>query len=58
MTALETAGFKTDIIKETFVLFSGAVFFGLALAFGIAFGLGAQSDAKDWMGVMRKRLKV
>jgi len=58
MAALETAGFKTDIVKQTFLTLLQAVFYGVALAFGLAFGLGGQQDAKEWVGTVRKRLKV
>ena len=58
MSALETVGFKTSIIETTFVALATAVFFGLALAFGIAFGLGAQNDAKDWTKAFRKKFSV
>jgi hypothetical protein len=58
ISALETMGFKTSIIETTFVALATAVFFGLALAFGIAFGLGAQGDAKDWTKAFRKKFGV
>jgi len=58
ISALETMGFKTTIIEQTFVALATAVFFGLALAFGIAFGLGAQNDAKDWTKAFRKKFSV
>lgn len=58
MSALETAGFKTTIIEQTFVALAAAVFFGFALAFGIAFGLGGQNEARDWVKGLRKKFKV
>lgn len=58
MSGLETAGFKTTLIQQTFVVLAAAIAFGFALAFGIAFGLGSQEDARDWMKTMRKQFKV
>lgn len=58
ISALETAKFQTSIIEQTFVALSAAIFFGFALAFGIAFGLGSQGEAKDVVQSMRKKFKV
>ena len=58
MSGLETAGFKTTLIQQTFVVLAAAIAFGFALAFGIAFGLGSQEDARDWMKAVRKQFKV
>ena len=58
ISALETAKFDTTIVEQTFVALSAAIFFGFALAFGIAFGLGSQGEAKDVVQGMRKKFKV
>lgn len=56
--ALSTAGFKTELLNGIFMVLLGAIAFGMALAIGIAFGLGAQKDAADLVGKWRKHLRV
>jgi len=56
--ALATARFDTTLISSIFIVTLQAMVFGLALAFGIAFGLGGQKDAQDMIGRWRKHLKV
>jgi len=53
---LSTMGFNTEILNATFISLSQAVFFGIALAFGISFGLGGQDAAKDWIKTARTKL--
>jgi len=56
--ALATAGFNTVLITGIFMTVIQAAAFGLALALGIAFGLGGQDDAKDMIKSTRKNLKI
>ncbi len=56
--ALATAGFDTSLISSIFIVVLQALVFGIALAVGIAFGLGGQKDAKDMIGTWRKHLKI
>ncbi|MFH0884538.1 MAG: hypothetical protein V1861_02410 [Candidatus Micrarchaeota archaeon] len=55
---LATAGFNTTLITGIFLTVIQAAAFGIALAVGIAFGLGGQEDAKDVIKSTRKNLKV
>jgi len=56
IVSLDTLGFPTDIIKETFKTVLQALGFAFALAIGLAFGFGGQESAKDWVKEWRKRL--
>jgi hypothetical protein len=56
--ALSTAGFNTELLNGIFLLLFGAIVFGMSLAIGSAFGLGAQKDATDMVGWWRKHLKI
>ncbi len=56
--ALATAGFNTTLITGIFLTLIQAAAFGIALALGIAFGLGGQDDAKDIIKSSRKNLKI
>lgn len=56
--ALATAGFETSLISNIFLIVLQALVFGIALAVGIAFGLGGQKDAADVVGKWRKHLKL
>ena len=56
--ALATAGFNTLLITGIFMTVLQAAVFGIALAIGIAFGLGGQEDARDVIKSTRKNLKV
>jgi hypothetical protein len=55
---LATAGFNTTLITGIFLTVIQAAAFGLALALGIAFGLGGQEDAKDVIKSGRKNLNL
>ncbi|MCI0503428.1 hypothetical protein L0Y65_01825 [Candidatus Micrarchaeota archaeon] len=55
---LATAGFNTTLITGVFLTIIQAAAFGLALALGIAFGLGGQDDAKEIIKSGRKNLKL
>lgn len=46
LAALEMAQFKVGVIIQTYTIILQGIVFGVALAFAIAFGLGAQEDAK------------
>lgn len=56
--ALATAGFDTMLISNIFLTVLQAMVFGIALAIGIAFGLGGQEEAKDVVKKGRKHFKV
>ncbi len=56
--ALATAHFDTVLLNGIFLTILQALVYGLALAFGIAFGFGGQKDAQDMLGDWRKHLKV
>lgn len=56
--AMATAGFDTSLISSIFLVVLQAMVFGIALAVGIAFGLGGQKDAQQMLGEWRKHLKV
>lgn len=55
---LSTAGFDTTIITMTFVTILQAIVYGVALAVGIAFGLGGQEEAKDVIKGIRDSLSI
>ena len=58
MVGLTTMGFNTEIVTKSFLeILQGAVY-GIALAFGIAFGLGGQDDAKDIVKKVRKQTGI
>ncbi len=56
--ALGTMGFDVAILDHAFTTLIQGVAYGIALAFGIAFGLGGQDDAKDFVKKTRKQLNV
>lgn len=58
ITGLNTAGFDTTLLNSIIIDIVRAVVYGLALAVGIAFGLGGQKDAQDVVKTVRKNLKV
>jgi len=58
MVGLTTVGFNTTIITNSFLAILQGVVYGIALAFGIAFGLGGQDDAKDFVKKLRKQTGV
>jgi hypothetical protein len=53
---LSMLGFNTAILDSLFITLAQAVFFGFALAFGIAFGFGGQESAKDWIKTARTKV--
>jgi hypothetical protein len=55
---LATAGFNTALITSIIITLVQASAFGIALALGIAFGLGGQEDAKDLIKTGRQSLKI
>jgi hypothetical protein len=56
--ALATMGINTTLITGIFLTVIQAMAFGVALAVGIAFGLGGQEDAKDVIRNGRKNLRL
>jgi hypothetical protein len=54
--ALSMLGFDTQILDALFITVAQAVFFGIALACAIAFGLGGQEAAKDWIKTARTKV--
>jgi len=58
MVGLTTIGFNTTIITNSFLAILQGVVYGIALAFGIAFGLGGQDDAKDVVKKFRKQTGI
>ncbi len=55
VVGLETMGFNTQILSATFITILQAIGMGVALAFGLAFGLGGQDAAKSWIASARKK---
>ncbi len=55
---LATVGFNTTLITGIFLTILTGLVYGVALAFGIAFGLGGQEDAKDVIKSSRKQFKL
>ena len=53
---LDQIGVKIDIAANSVLIILGGVMLGLALMFGIGFGLAMQSDAKVMIAKMKKRL--
>ncbi len=56
--ALATVGFHTELISDIFTIVLQGAVYGIALAIGLAFGLGGQGDAQNMIGTWRKHLKV
>jgi hypothetical protein len=52
---LSTLGFQTEILNSIVISLSQAVFYGIALAFGLAFGFGGQDTAKQWISTARDK---
>jgi len=58
MVSLETIGFHMSFVRDAFnILLQGAVY-GIAIAFGLAFGLGGQKEAQDIIKHVRKLVKI
>lgn len=57
LTGLDTAGFNTSLVNSVILTIIQAAVFGLGLAFGIAFGLGGQDEARDLVKRVRKNAK-
>ncbi|MFH0927475.1 MAG: hypothetical protein V1822_02745 [Candidatus Micrarchaeota archaeon] len=58
IVALETIGFQMGFVRDIFTTVLQGAIYGVAIAFGLAFGLGGQKDAQDMIRRTRKRLKV
>lgn len=58
VVALETIGFQMGFVRELFNTLLQGASYGIAIAFGLAFGLGGQKDAQDIIKRTRKRFKV
>jgi hypothetical protein len=58
LISLDTLGFKIQLLNELIVSFFQAIFFGLAIAFGLAFGLGGKEEAAYIIKKFRKSLKL
>lgn len=56
--AMATANIDTTLLNGAFLVILQAMVLGIALAVGIAFGLGGQKDAQQMIGEWRKHLKV
>ncbi len=54
--ALDLAGFKVGVIVATYTILLQGIVFGAALAGAIAFGLGAQDEAKSIVKDLRAKL--
>lgn len=58
VVGLETVGFQMAFVREVFTLLLQGIVYGIAIAFGLAFGLGGQKDASDIIRKTRKRLDI
>lgn len=58
MVGLSTLGFDVSIVTLTFVTLLQGLIYGIALAVGIAFGLGGQDAAKDFVKKAREKTKI
>lgn len=56
--AMATANIDTALLNGAFLVILQGMAFGIALAVGIAFGLGGQKDAQQVISEWRKHLKV
>jgi len=54
--ALQNADVKLDFLTELVKIVTSGIMYGIALAFGLAFGLGGQKDAQDIIKKCRKKL--
>ncbi len=58
VVGLETVGFQMAFVREIFTLLMQGIVYGVAIAFGLAFGLGGQKDASDLIRRTRRRLNL
>lgn len=58
MVGLDTIGFEMTLINRTFEIILQGLVWGVAGAFALAFGLGGQSQAKDFIKDFRDHYKV
>lgn len=58
VVGLSTMGFNTTIVTNSFIAILQGLVYGIALAFGLAFGLGGQNDAKDIIQKVRKKTNI
>ena len=58
VVGLETVGFKMEFVREVLTLLLQGIVYGVAIAFGLAFGLGGQKDAADLVRKVRKSLNL
>ena len=58
VVALETLGFNTAIVKDTFITIIQALGLAFGLAVGLAFGFGGQEAAKAWIKEGRKKFHI
>lgn len=55
VVALEQVGLQVAFVRNTFLILWAGVVFGLALAFGVGFGLGLKKEAERLVQKARKR---
>ena len=53
--ALQQIGINVELAGQTLLIIVAGVMFGLALAFGIGFGLALKEEAKGWIKKGKKR---
>lgn len=58
VTGLKTIGFRVEIIEGAILTLLQGIVYGVAIAFGLAFGLGGQKDASDIIRKARKKFGV
>lgn len=56
MIVLDQIGVKIDIARNSVLIIVGGIMFGLALMFGIGFGLALKDEAKKMIAGIRKKL--
>ncbi len=55
LIALQQVGLAVQVVQNTFLIILTGLVFGVALAFGIGFGLGLQKEAERLIAKARKR---
>ena len=58
IVGLSTMGFDVSIVTLTFITLVQGLIYGIALALGIAFGLGGQETAKDLLKKGREKFNI